>query len=150
VSSGRKNNATPVTKDEISRGEKNGENRYFLCNLYLSCFPRYYVSIYEMSMRFQLWDIVALTKMSLYCRRATGSDADRDRGADTVVELSIGVSHYFVHILGVNENSANDRRSHPSRYVSSVYANAFSRPPKGRNRGTTAVCTGHKKILWMD
>jgi len=114
----------PVTEDEISRGEKNGEDRYFLCNLYLSCFPRYCVSTYEMLMRFRRWDIAALTRMSLYCRRATGSDADRDRGADTVVELSIGVPHHFVHILGVNENSANDRRS---RYVLSVYANAFSR-----------------------
>lgn len=82
------------------------------------------------------------------CRRATGSDADRDRGADIVLELSIGVPHHFVHILGVNEseNSANGRSSHPSRYVSPTPTRFHMRPPNRRDRGTTAVCAGHKKI----
>lgn len=49
--------------------------------------------------------------MSLYYRRATRSDADGDCGADIVLELSIGIPHHFVHILGVNENenSVNGR-----------------------------------------
>lgn len=46
-------------------------------------------------------------------RRATGSDANRDRGADTVLELSIGVPHHFVHIFGVNKKkNRNGARVH--------------------------------------
>lgn len=62
--------------------------------------------------------------VSLYCRRATGSDADRDRGADPVLELSIGVPHHFVHILGVNEND----KTAPEIAVRSPYVYARSPP----------------------
>lgn len=55
--------------------------------------------------------------ISLCCRRATGSNADRDRGADTVLELSFGVPDHFVHIFGVieNENTAPTARVHIRR-----------------------------------
>lgn len=52
-----------------------------------------------------LWRRRCLRTTSLCCRRATGSDADRDRRTHTVLELSFGVPDHFVHILGVNENA---------------------------------------------
>ena len=83
--------------------------------------------------------------MSLYYRRATRSDADGDRGADIVLELSIGIPHHFVHILGVNENE-NSANGRCGTFPLSTRTRFHVRPPSRRDRGTIAIYTGHQKI----